>query len=564
VRLTAVCRIAVPIVASGLVLLASPDVAAAHARLESSVPSSGAELDEAPSEVVLDFSESVQLGLGEVTLSLADSTPIEIGEATQPDGSSDIVTASLPALDDGVYVLSYRVISADGHPISGDIVFRIGAGSGTPIIESSNRPSGLVGFVYGLVRALAYISLTVGLGLACAVATIWRRGWSRVRFTIAIAGWVLAAATLAQFLLAGPYLAGTGVGDILEPTRWTQVADTAAGKWWLVRFAALAGLALVGIVATSLSPSPGRWRVRTATIAGALGAAVVVASFVGDGHASAGRFLAVGLIATGIHIVAMATWLGGLGVLAWGRVADDPDLVRGVLRRWSVVAATSVAALIITGTAQSWRLLDGWSALDSTFGRLLIAKTIALVGMVVLGNFGRMRLVNARRAAEPRSLPSTLRAGVLAELAIGVGVLFLTTVLVQSEPASSVSAAVPTAVTTTSAAATPEWRTEIVQGSWTLAVTLDQAVVGRRHLVISLDDTAAPFGDPIELRARLSLAAEGIESVPVALQATGPRTWSTNGVELPNPGTWSLEVLVDDPATTARFATSIPIDALGQ
>ena len=252
-RLIAVCRIAIPILASGLVLLALPEVAAAHARLESSVPSSGAELDEAPSEVVLDFSEPVELGLGEVTLSRADSTPIEIGHANQPDGSPDMVTAALPALDDGVYVVSYRVISADGHPISGDIVFRIGAGGGTPVIESSNRSSDTVGLLYGVVRALAYISLTIGLGLACAVVTMWRRGWSRVRGTVAVAGWVLAAATWAQFLLAGPYLAGTGFGDTFEPTRWTQVADTAAGKWWLVRFATLASLGLVAIAATSTS-----------------------------------------------------------------------------------------------------------------------------------------------------------------------------------------------------------------------------------------------------------------------------------------------------------------------
>ena len=172
------------------------------------------------------------------------------------------------------------------------------------------------------------------------------------------------------------------------------------------------------------------------------GAAVVVASFVGDGHAAAGRYLAIGVIGTAIHLVAMSIWLGGLAVLAWGGFADDRDLVSGVLTRWSAVAATSVAALAFTGTAQAWRLLDSWSDLDSSFGRLLIAKTLAVVAMVVLGNFGRMRLARARRGEPAGSLPRTLRPGVVVEALIGVGVLVLTTVLVQSEPGRSASASV--------------------------------------------------------------------------------------------------------------------------
>ena len=185
--------------------------------------------------------------------------------------------------------------------------------------------------------------------------------------------------------------------------------------------------------------------------------------------------------------------------------------------------------------------------------------------MVVLGNFGRMRLAHARRGEPAATLPRSLRPGVLVEAVIGVVVLVLTTVLVQSEPGRSASASVASAATVTSIVTSTvvtasEWQTEIVQGSWIMTVTLDQTVVGRRQLTVSVDDAAAPFRDPVEVQARLTLEAENLGPIPVSLQATGARTWSSDSVEFTSPGTWSLEVLLDDPATSARFATTIPIE----
>ena len=286
-------RVAFPLVVTGIAVLTTAGVAGAHARLEASDPTSGAELSESPPQVLLDFDEPVELGLGGVTLTMADSSPIEIGAATQPEGKPDVVTASLPTLGDGVYVVSYRVVSADGHPVSGDIVFRIGSAGGTSIVESGQEANTVVGIAYGVVRLVAYLSLAVGLGLACFVLIVWRGGWPRLRWTIAVAGWTLAAATWAQLLLAGPYLAGTGLGDAFEPALWQQVAETTAGKWWIARFAALVALAVLWYLSTLRSHARWRWPIRIAAV---VGAAVVVASFVGDGHAAAGRYLAIGAV----------------------------------------------------------------------------------------------------------------------------------------------------------------------------------------------------------------------------------------------------------------------------
>ena len=92
-----------------------------------------------------------------------------------------------------------------------------------------------------------------------------------------------------------------------------------------------------------------------------------------------------------------------------------------------------------------------------------------------------------------------------------------------------------------------------------MTISLDQTVVGRRHIEVSLDDSAAPFGDPITIRARLSLDSAGLGPIPVIFVVQGARAWSTDDVELPAAGDWKLEILLDDPATSARFDTIIPI-----
>lgn len=541
-----------------MLVLAAAGPANAHATLERSEPTSGAQLAASPPSVVLDFDENVELGLGGITLAKADSTPIEIGTAEYLDGKSDVVAVRLPKLDAGVYVASYRVISADGHPVVGSIVFRVGSSdsdSSSPgIVAAGQQPSRAVGVVYGLARALGYLALILAIGLPCIVALIWRQGWHRVRRVVDVACLVLALATAAQFALAVPYLAGTGLADAFTASRWSQIAETASGKWWLARLAALVVFGLVALATKLLIREVRR---AALLVSGAAAAAVVVASFVGDGHAGAGRYLVIGFIATAVHIVAMATWLSGLGVLAWGPMADDPYLLFGVLRRWSLVASISVAALALTGVVQTWRLLDGWSAFDSSFGRLLIVKTLAVIVMVFLGNLGRVRLSRTRRSGSSDSVQRSLRAGVLGELAVGLVVIALTTVLVQSQPSHVAGA--ESAPVTSVAAAKPQWQTTVTQGDWVMTISLDQTVVGRRHIEVSLDDSAAPFGDPITIRARLSLDSAGLGPIPVIFVVQGARAWSTDDVELPAAGDWKLEILLDDPATSARFDTIIPI-----
>ena len=179
VRLTA--RIGVLCGAVLAVASAWAGVASAHAVLESSSPSSGEALAVSPSELAFDFNEDVQIALGGVSLATSDGAGVDIGEANLREGRTDVVVASVPLLQPGQYVAEFHVISSDGHPVSGDIVFRVGEG----VVDASLAGAGggvrAVGLLYGFARFLLYPALVLALGLWLFALFVWPPVWRRVR-----------------------------------------------------------------------------------------------------------------------------------------------------------------------------------------------------------------------------------------------------------------------------------------------------------------------------------------------------------------------------------------------
>src|SRR5690606_27792126 len=107
------------------VLGAGASPAAAHAVLVSSSPGEGERLPQGPTEVSLVFSEEVDGELGGVQVLDSTGARVDVGAAVQPSPSQLQVDVA-PDLADGTYLVSYRVVSADGHPVSGAVVFAVG------------------------------------------------------------------------------------------------------------------------------------------------------------------------------------------------------------------------------------------------------------------------------------------------------------------------------------------------------------------------------------------------------------------------------------------------------
>jgi len=107
----------------GLALLVGTSPAFAHTRLESSDPADGSSLDAAPTQVSLTFNESVPAEFAQITVIGPDGTNHQSGAVTAADGK--LVTSVAPLGQAGRYEIGYRVVSDDGHPVTGSLAFTL-------------------------------------------------------------------------------------------------------------------------------------------------------------------------------------------------------------------------------------------------------------------------------------------------------------------------------------------------------------------------------------------------------------------------------------------------------
>lgn len=123
-----VLALALGTAATALVLSAAP--ASAHAALQSSSPADGSTITAAPPEVALRFNEPIGTVGAQVQVTSGGTS------ATQGEPSVEGSTVSQPlagSMEQGDYTITYRVVSADGHPVSGtvDFTYAVGGAAGS-------------------------------------------------------------------------------------------------------------------------------------------------------------------------------------------------------------------------------------------------------------------------------------------------------------------------------------------------------------------------------------------------------------------------------------------------
>ncbi|HLS14481.1 MAG TPA: copper resistance CopC family protein [Beutenbergiaceae bacterium] len=123
--------------ATALSLLAWTTPASAHSELIGSTPGEGEAVTEAPEQVVLEFNENIQDIGAEMAIAGPDGDEVDTdaGEVDGPTFTQDLAQER-PA---GEYAVQWRVVSADGHPISGEFTFTADADAGTPAQEEQDE-----------------------------------------------------------------------------------------------------------------------------------------------------------------------------------------------------------------------------------------------------------------------------------------------------------------------------------------------------------------------------------------------------------------------------------------
>ena len=150
------------LVAALVLLLAGSGPATAHANLVSTDPADGSSLETAPSEVTLTFSENV--GNGFVAVTAPSGRQVRTSNVSTLDR---VLSADVASSDErGQYTVAYRIVSADGHPISGEIGFTTTTGQVVEQVDAVDEESFVHRHRGHLVLGLAVAVLAVGLILA--------------------------------------------------------------------------------------------------------------------------------------------------------------------------------------------------------------------------------------------------------------------------------------------------------------------------------------------------------------------------------------------------------------
>lgn len=523
-------------------VLGGATAAQAHAVLESSTPAAGSVAATAPGSVRLHFGEPVEISTGSLRVLDGNGSAVQAGAPTHPAGTgSDVAVPLKTGLADGSYLVLWRVVSADSHPVDGTFTFSVGH----PGAVASGTAAGTDHLVSGLLsvsRGVGYLGLAVFLGGVWFVLLCWPAGGAVTRTVrLVAAGWVVAiVGAVGALLLQGPYAAGLGLGDTLTGQVVSGTVHSRYGHAVLLRLlllAVAAGLGWWGL------RRPG-WRAGTSfTVA----AAATAATFVDTGHAGTGVQVPVAVVSDIAHLSAMSLWLGGLVMLAGCALSrTTPAEARAAASRFSPLALTSVLVLIASGTYQGWRQAGVLASLTTTYyGELLLVK-IGLVTVVVVIAFFSRRWVRRHRqrvvvaahsdTSQVVDVPAMdsdhrqLRLTVGLEAALLVVVLGVTSVLVAAPPARS------------------SYRPSTALDLTTGPVTVQLSIVPKGSRLLDLHFyTFSASGETLavpELDASMTLPSKDIGPIAIPLSDIDGTHFLATAVQLPATGTWTLRLKV--------------------
>ena len=518
-----------------LALTFIPGIASAHAILESSSPEASALLATSPKEIRLDFDEQVETTLGDVRV--YDSEQREVSKSNTVRSSSDpsVVTADIPTLQNGVYVVVWRVVSADGHPVTGAFPFEIGTkstGTSAALLEdvlNRTETTSPLGNPMSVLRLLGFLGLILLIGC---VSLLWRSpllGTARVRNTLRYSSVSIAVSSLGLLLMQGPYTAGKSWGSLLDSFLIGEVMQTRLGLALFIR--AICAFAWGVIAITASASASRRWRISVIATT-----VITIATYAASGHQSAGTLPGIFVPLDMIHLAAISMWVGALLALA---VASKDNNVENEAKRFSQMATWSMPVVVVTGVVQGLHLIGGISTItQSNFGKLLLLKTLLVGAVVVFGSKARAKLQSDGFS----SIAKIIRW----ESILVVLVLAVTSLMVAQSPNAA-----PT--TPISYSATK------VQNGIVAELSVVPAVVGTAEVHVILTPPGGSLTPAKSVTVQFDLPSRGIPAIPVSMTEIGPNHW-IGIVQFPFSGEWNMKTRVSPAENqTLLFATVVTV-----
>jgi copper transport protein len=504
--------------------------AVGHAVVVETEPADGAVLAHAPDRVRIVYSEPVSL----IAVQLLDATGRVV---TAPDATSvnGAVEVGLPSdMAPGTYLLSYRVVSVDGHPVGGSLTFSIGEATALASGASTASAERLWQVAWVVVRAIfdaALLASAGGVLFLLLVAKSSSVAWRTAHITSRVGAAAIAAAVV-SIGVQGGLLIDAPFGELASTAVWRIGLTSTFGSSAIV---AVGGLALI-VAGMQWCAAPGQM----IALAGAL---VALASYAFAGHVVTGASRWLTVPAFLAHVSAVAFWVGSLLPL---RLALDEDDAATIVRRFSAVAAVAVGMLVVAGVVIAVvqvRSLDALIA--TTYGLVLLGKVGLVSGLLCLAAFNKWRLTPllARRQF---GAVRALRRSIAVEIAVVGAILIATAALGTTPPPRALPSGMAEDHSMQHHGHVVE--IDLSSGDYRVAVSLAPGETGRNHVEVKIAQDQGEAVSASEVTFIATNVAAGVEPIRRAAVATKPGQWEIHDLLLVPAGAWDIrvEALVSD------------------
>ena len=543
----------------GLIAASFARGASAHAVLLDADPPDGGIFSVAPTDARLHFNEPVT----PVSVRLIGPDGRALALSDTPHTVDDDVRLNLPAgLGVGGYILSYRVISLDTHPVGGSISFVIGSGNEViPVLSNSKaaeRWETAFPFAHGAMLLALCLVLGGSLFKTFVATNESEEATSCARPYVLGAALLAAVAAILEVGIRGAGLTDATFSGVFSVMPWRIALSTAMGPGL--------GLVLAGLAFCTIGhviPRGGKGRL--VALAGVLLASSGLAL---TSHAALAPPVAYAFPAFVLHVAVATFWFGSLPLLMLTLARTPLSVASTIVIRFSAVAVWGVAGLLFAGviltrvqSGDDLRVWTGPAWTGSPYGLLLVCKLVVVLGVLALAVYHKRWLTPRLVSGDPLAA-NVLRRSIGREIILMVGVLVLATSLGSFEPPRSIGAA--TSAHDHSGAGAALY---VVRQGYGILLEMTPAAIGANEITLRFSDTAKDGArvTPLEVTVGIAMPEAGIEPLLRRAKPIEDGAYRVELMPIPTPGVWRVQVdaLITD---FDKLLTTIdmPIEASGK
>lgn len=512
----------------GALLCCAAPAARAHAVLMQAKPAADQQLDAAPKELELAFNENV----GPVFFKVLDRAGKETGKPGELriDGNSLFLPLG-EALANGTYIVTYRVISADTHPVGGSFAFAIGE----PVASGAAAASGGAASAWVLPtylnRIVLYASVLLAAGSALLLLIMsWPatvepglRRQGRIASIVALVSFVVAMAVGGADIVAG------GPGALVSGAAWSAAMKST-----------LSISAAIGIPGALLAAwafgSKAEWALWT-------GFALLVASFLVTGHAATAAPVWLAATNVGLHLVGGAFWFAAFAPLVATSRGGSPGDAARVMDQFSARALWLVGAVLLSGLVLSWIQVRSPANLTTTdYGQRLLVKLGFVVAILAIAVYNKTALTPALARSDAAAGAKMARSIRIESVVILLIVAAAASLTLPTPPRALGEQAAMAAGGGAMAQAGDGYKATWTTTGYAVDVEITPARTGENMVMLRFKDAA---GAPVTIQKAsidLALPEAQIEAITKDGEAMPPDMFHFMLSETIIPGEWSFTV----------------------